>query len=424
MNNRETEERVARAFAHAAPDVLSGVLSSCAERKGNVIIMTEQKKKRPWRMRAAAAAAAIVLLLGGAGGYVRAMDRAVASTVSLDVNPSVEITVNRRERVLAVTARNADGARVIGDMDFAGSSLEVTVNALIGAMVRRGYLSELANSILISVDGKDGAGAAALREKLSAEVEALLRDSGLSGAVLSQTVADDGALRRTAEELGVTEGKAQLIGLLTARNPLYSAAELAKLSINELNLLAESSGQELDEIDAVGTASDKAYIGAEKAAALARARFGIADAVAAETALEYEDGRMVYEVSFETGGQEYECEIDAQSGAVLSAEREPEEAPASGSAVPASGSTAPASGSTAPASGSAAADLGAAQAESLALAHFGVAAADARFEPTETDEEHGGRTYEVSFRAGGLEYECEIDARSGAVLSAASAPDD
>lgn len=59
--------------------------------------------------------------------------------------------------MLRVNALNEDGRIVLGDMNFSGSSLDVTVNALVGSMLRNGYLSELANSILVSVDNGDPA---------------------------------------------------------------------------------------------------------------------------------------------------------------------------------------------------------------------------------------------------------------------------
>ena len=75
-----------------------------------------------------------------------------------------------------------------GEMDFSGSDLEVAVNAIIGSMLQKGYLSELANSILISVDNPDSTRGAALQERLTAEVDKLLKTDTFSGAVLSQTV--------------------------------------------------------------------------------------------------------------------------------------------------------------------------------------------------------------------------------------------
>lgn len=141
--------------------------------------------------------------------------------MSLDVNPSVEIQVNRKDQVLEVTPLNEDGKRVIGDMDFSGSDLDVTVNALIGSMLQNGYLSELANSILISVDNDDAQRGAELQEQLTQEVNNLLQTNSFSGAVLSQTVSDDNALRAQAEQYGITLGKAQLSSDRGGEQPLH-----------------------------------------------------------------------------------------------------------------------------------------------------------------------------------------------------------
>lgn len=101
---------------------------------------------------------------GGLGIHLYGSRFAVESTVSLDVNPSIEIQVNAKEHVLKVEPKNEDGRKVVGEMDFSGSSLDVTVNALIGSMLRNGYLNENANSILVSVDTRDAAKGSALRK--------------------------------------------------------------------------------------------------------------------------------------------------------------------------------------------------------------------------------------------------------------------
>ena len=169
MTDHELEAKLQQAFSHAAPDVLEAVLSDCKEQKEHVIVMTEHQNKFSWGRRFAGMAACLVLLLGGIFALqTYRINNAVDSTVSLDVNPSVEIQVNRKERVLRVTPLNEDGKVIVGDMDFSGSDLKVTVNALIGSMLQNGYLSELSNSILISVDSDDPARGAELQEALSA----------------------------------------------------------------------------------------------------------------------------------------------------------------------------------------------------------------------------------------------------------------
>ena len=64
-------------------------------------------------------------MIGGLSGFqIYRTNYSVASTVSLDVNPSIEIEVNKKEEVLAVNPRNKDAETVVGSMNFKGSSKE------------------------------------------------------------------------------------------------------------------------------------------------------------------------------------------------------------------------------------------------------------------------------------------------------------
>lgn len=56
-------------------------------------------------------------------------------------------------------------------------------------------------------------------------------------------------------------------------------------------------------------------------------------------------------------------------------------------------------------------------ARAAALRHAGVSAEDAVFESVELEEDNGRSVYELDFTAGGMEYEYEIDAQTGEVLS-------
>lgn len=73
----------------------------------------------------------------------------------------------------------------IGDMELKGIDLDVAVNALIGSMIRHGYLSEINNSILITVNSEDETKGEQLQQRLSAEVDSLLRSFSLDSAILA-----------------------------------------------------------------------------------------------------------------------------------------------------------------------------------------------------------------------------------------------
>ena len=72
------------------------------------------KKKRSWVKYVAGIAACLLLVMGGVfGANFYGENYALASTVSLDVNPSVQITVNSSEKVLEVVPLNEDGETVM-----------------------------------------------------------------------------------------------------------------------------------------------------------------------------------------------------------------------------------------------------------------------------------------------------------------------
>ena len=178
MTNEKMEQRLAAALEKTAPDDVNGVLSRCEERKGTVIPMTTKKTtKRRWTSLIAACLA--VMLLGGGLFYQQA--NAVASVVSLDVNPSIELKVNRSEKVLVCTPLNEDAKAILADMsngaDLKGAKLDVAVNAIVGSLVRNGYLDSISSAIMISVEDKDTARAEKLQRELSSTVDGVLQTS-------------------------------------------------------------------------------------------------------------------------------------------------------------------------------------------------------------------------------------------------------
>ena len=430
IHNRDVEAAVKQAVEHATPDILDRVLSDCAQQKGNVIVMTQPVKRRsPLRAVIGIAAAFALVIAAGAVGIsaYRHLENNVAATVSIDVNPSFEIAVNRDERVLSVAAQNADAQKVIGTMELAGSDLEVAVNALVGSMLKNGYLSDTANSILITVDGEN---AQELQQTLSAQVSDRLKTDQFVGAVLSQQLIANDELKALAEQHSISLGKARLIQILLTSHPDLSAkttfAELAGLSINELNLLI---GEAQDAtLNISGTASDKSYIGLEAAKQAALAHAGLSEASFQKCTLDYEDGVMVYDLKFFVkteypfgNGMLYEYEIHAVTGAVVEYESEPitlrGEQPETNLSQAGSTVGNNAGSTTSPSAPTASrAVISVQEAKAIALQLVGLQESDIVGFECELDREDGVTHYEIEFLSGNTEYELEINAYTGAIL--------
>lgn len=77
-------------------------------------------------------------------------------TLRIQINPDVELTLSRTERVLALEGRNQAGARLVEDYDYQGKTLEETAMDLMERAVEMGYL-ESGDTVSIAVESGDGA---------------------------------------------------------------------------------------------------------------------------------------------------------------------------------------------------------------------------------------------------------------------------
>ena len=149
-------------------------------------------------------------------------------------------------------------------------------------------------------------------------------------------------------------------------------------------------------------------ISADKAKkiALGDAKLAEKDVTFVKVELEFENNRLVYDVEFYSGNVEYDYDIDAVSGAIVSSDRDIENY-----SIPAQQTT------VAPA-----ADIGVEKAKEIALAHAGVGSA--RFTTAKIDYENGIKVYEIEFKVGNMEYEYDINVSNGAIISSSAEIDD
>ncbi len=158
--------------------------------------------------------------------------------------------------------------------------------------------------------------------------------------------------------------------------------------------------------------------------------------------MDYDDGKAVYDVEFVVNGVEYDYEIDAVSGTILSVDQEADNYRAANqtAGTQAAGTQAAGTQAASQTSGNAASQKTTAQsnstaqtanqgstvqqnnyigeqaAQDAALAHAGVSAQNVSFVRTKLDWDNGRWQYEVEFYDQGTEYDYSIDAVTGEVL--------
>ena len=251
-----------------------------------------------------------------------------------------------------------------------------------------------------------------------ADVNGLLAGESVDASVLGQTITSrDQTLASQAETYGISEGKAALIQRILDTDPTLTFESLSGLSVNDLSLLLQAKQADTSGLTVTGQASDKAYIGLDKATEIALAQ--LPGATLKEIEFEYDDG-MVYEAELLKDGYEYDVEIDALTGAVVKWDYErddhwsgsvgqPQTPPQQGTVSPQPSQSQQATSTPQP---SQTALITEQQARDLVLAQI-PGAAIVEFE---RDTDDGRTVYKGEAVLNGREYEFEIDAATGSFL--------
>lgn len=422
-----------------------------------------------------AVAACVLFAVGVVGVPYYGNNYVPDSHVDIDVNPGVEIVTNKKNKVLEVQSTNQDGASVIDGMDLKNTELKVAVNALIGSMVQKGYIQNDNTGILVTVRNDNEEKANKVKAEVLNDINTALSTNSVQATVINQTVKTTVDAKKFATENNISIGKAVFVLNLAAKDGSLDAKELAKMKVSEIASLVVQKGIDIRDIvdydfddsiweniaDAIEDIDEDARekgistsaavenntaaattahsapaqpaetqpapaattaaqpkanntsgdIGVEKAKEIAMSHAGVSAGSVSfvKAKLDYEDGVKVYDIEFYSGNVEYDYEINAATGAIVSFDQDIENY-----AIPTQTAAAPTQAATS--------GISADRAKQIALSHAGVSGAS--FTKVELDTDDGVRVYEIEFKVGNVEYDYDIDATSGAIISSSSEIDD
>lgn len=158
----------------------------------------------------------------------------------------------------------------------------------------------------------------------------------------------------------------------------------------------------------IGTTTESStVIGEDKAKAVALEHAGLSEneVTFILAYLDHDDGRNVYDVEFYVDLQEYDYEIDAYSGEILSYDFD----------IESYEGAARSSGETTTARQSNGAAITLEEAKAIALEKAGVSESDATFTETSFEYDDSIAVYQIGFISGTMEYEIEVNANTGAI---------
>ena len=401
------------------------------------------------------ATAACILLVAGIIGVPYYGNNFVPDThVDIDVNPGVEIVTNKKNKVLNVQSTNKDGDSVIDGMNLKNTELKVAVNALIGSMVQKGYIANNNTGILVTVRNDNPEKANKVKEEVLYDINFALYTNDVQANVMNQTFKNTADANKFARENNISIGKAVFVLNLAAKDSSLDAKELANMKVTDIaNLVAkkgidirdivdyddddsiwENIADAIEDIDEDAGISlnketkpgDKKQIGVEvaKQIAFAHAKVALKDVTFIKAELETDDGRAVYDIEFYSKNVEYDYDIDAVSGKIISSDFDIENysIPAqnttihqSAEAIQQQTTAVPSQTSAGP--NTATGDIGIEKAKQIALSHAGLSQGSVSFVKVKLEYDDGVKLYDIEFYSGNVEYDYEINAESGAIIS-------
>lgn len=227
------------------------------------------KKRMPLGGYIGAVASLVFFVLAGWMGYT-----APVGVVSLDVNPSIEYSINYFDQVLDIYAVNEDAKQILAGMDVAQlyhRPVEEAVDETILVLREKGYFPDgKTNDIVISASSYESGHTQELAQRLGERVQKQSDLSVYSVAVSKKDV-------KEAHEIGTSAGKLHIIELLGeswGSEDTFEANDwigrpvkwiLRETELREkANHLAEKGKEQQDETPGKKQENDKNENGADK----------------------------------------------------------------------------------------------------------------------------------------------------------------
>lgn len=405
MKPEEIKTRLRDEMADLAPDRLEDLLAACDAQPQDTtpqsVPVPMPAPRRPvWKPLAAAAV--FMLLLGGIFGY-RALDKNVC-TVTVDINPSVTLTVNRLGRVKAVNTGNTDAAALLADTDLQGERTQDALGTLTDALVDADYLTDADNTLLVTVEDASAARAQKLGKAVYDAAQASAQQRQFSAAVLCQQAADTDQVRTDADTWQVSPGKAALAETIALQTQLDTAQALSALPVQDLLVLAETYDVTFDAAQLYGTVSRDGYRSEDDVRAIVGGDAAVDPAGCTQELTQY-GGRLAYRVRFAAANGEYCYTIAARTGEILDVQRP--EKPAQTPETPATPDT-PDSPTDS--------EISISEALRRVLQELGVSLPEIRDVDVRRVQVSGRDAYHITFTANGKPYSFYVDTHDGDIF--------
>ena len=183
---------------------------------------------RRHRSRMAACMLSLVLVLSGLGIWFLP-----ATSIGLDINPSLDLTVNALDRVIALKGKNEDGLEVAKHLDVSGMPYDEAMQRILISEELSSYLENGSMISISVVGGGSDVHAEKILSKVVCRAYAIAEDENV---FYCQT---DKETLEAARESGLCIPRYLAWQHLLEKNPDVTAEEVSRMLKDEIRALAQ-----------------------------------------------------------------------------------------------------------------------------------------------------------------------------------------
>lgn len=167
----------------------------------------------------------------------RKFDDKVVSTITIDINPSFKLELNKNNKVINILYLN-DDAENIEIKDYKGKDFDKVFDNITKELIEKEYVNEKAD-ILLNIDGK-------IKEE---DVKKVITDSfksnNINAEIIVPTITDSS--KELAKKYNITESKAAYIEQIVKNNTKLKIEDIVENSVKDINNKIESIKEEAKE---------------------------------------------------------------------------------------------------------------------------------------------------------------------------------
>lgn len=193
------------------------------------VTLAEGLPRRAWLLVASLALAAFLL-----GQFFLLSPARAVAYVSLDINPSLQLAVDRRERILEVTAMDEAAGQVVAGLDLPGLPLAEGLEAVLARAVQQGYLGKDRDGVVLLavVPARGQAEVPPLTSKVADVATRLLQAQAVPARVVATAL--PGEARQEALQSGLSPGKYALGQALAGKGKDIASDRLKNMSLRDI----------------------------------------------------------------------------------------------------------------------------------------------------------------------------------------------